>query len=456
MDVAVVGGGPAGASAARAAARGGADPVFVERGVPREDREGLGPDSTDAAALINYWLDLAELSVEAFPDGVVLRELDRAVFNSPNERAVVTDPGLPASYPKLGVTVQRARFDDWLVDRAVEAGATYALGTAVRAVETDLAGGPTHELRLGDGSTYQTDHLVLADGPQRPVTLRVLDRFLPEDRLASDRLAAPRANHIAYQEYRRFPPGELETDALEFWWGHLPGATSYPWIFPNDGDVARVGVTIPMGLDLADVTNPDAYRLIRDGDRWMPRGEEIVRRLLDQEFGDRYDVDADFPLVTDRGKRRGTETYPISSTRPIDSPVAANVAVAGDAMGAASPFHEGGTHVAVRSGAVAGALAARGELDRYNDAWKAAIGTEVRRNAAMAAMVRGYEPADWDRTIATGRRILERGARFGMGPIEGLRALGLEGLSLGARYMWHVGRLRGDRLPVIRASEYRY
>ncbi|MFW5911253.1 MAG: FAD-dependent oxidoreductase, partial [Halolamina sp.] len=58
VDVAIVGGGPAGTAAAHAAAEHGADALVLEKGVPREDREGLGPDSTDAAGILDYWVDI--------------------------------------------------------------------------------------------------------------------------------------------------------------------------------------------------------------------------------------------------------------------------------------------------------------------------------------------------------------------------------------------------------------
>lgn len=456
VDVAIVGGGPAGTSAARAAAAAGAETVVVERGVPREDREGLGPDSTDAAGLLDYWLDLMELDPADLPDGIVLRELDRAEFIGPTERVVLRETGIEASYPNFGLTYDRAKFDDWLVERAQAAGAEYVVGDAVQSVETDPAGGPTHHVTLRGGREIEAAALILADGPQRTVTIPVLDRYLPADRRASDVLAPPRANHIAYQEYRRFPPDELETGAIKFWWGYMPGHTAYPWVFPNDGDVARVGLTMPIGLDLDDYPNRSAYRLIRDEDERMPPGGELVRRLLEQEFGDRYDIESDFPLVEDRGKDGGTETYPISSTRPVDSPVGANIAVTGGAMGATSAFHEGGGHLAVRTGTIAGTLAARDELDRYNEAWHAAVGEEIRRNVALAEVVRGFEPADWDRAFAVANRVVERGVRGGMTLRQGLQAAGTAGLSLAARYQWQKLRLRGGRVAQLRASDYQY
>ena len=456
VDVAVVGGGPAGTSAARAAALGGAETVVVEKGVPREDREGLGPDSTDAAGILDYWVDLMGLDPDEFPDGVVLRELDRAEFIGPTETTVLRETGIEASYPHFGYTYDRARFDDWLVERAVDAGADYRVGDGVRTVETDLVGEPTHRLRLRSGEEIAAEQLVLADGPQRAVTIPVLDKLLPPEKAASERLAPPLANHIAYQEYRELPHELVEPTALKFWWGHLPGHTAYPWVFPNDGDVARVGLTMPIGVDLATVPDRDAYRLIRPEDDRMPPGREIVRRLLEQLYGDAYDIETDFPLVEDRGKDDGTETYPISSTRPVESPVGADIAVTGGAMGATSAFHEGGGHVAVRTGTIAGDLAARGALDRYNEAWRAAIGDEVRRNVAFAELVRGFGPADWDTAFRATNRLLELGAAGGITLGKGLRAAGPTGLSLAARYKWLKRRYRGPRMCQLRADDYVY
>jgi electron-transferring-flavoprotein dehydrogenase len=433
VDVAVVGGGPAGTSAAHAAASAGAETVVVEKGVPRADREGLGPDSTDAAGILDYWVDIMDLD-EPVPEWVKCRELEAAEFVSPNETVTMTSTGQPSSYPNFGFTMHRARFDDWLRERCEDAGATYRVGTGVRAVETDF-GGPTHTLVLRDGTEIRADHLVLADGPQRTVTSRVLDPLLPDGSV--DGLASTTANHIAYQEYREFPEDAFEPDRIKFWWGVMPGHTAYPWVFPNDGRVARVGLTMPIGMDLSTVADREQYKLLRPDDERIPQGKTYIARLLELAYPE-YDADA-FPLVTDRGKRGGTETYPISSTMPIDSPTAANVAVVGGAMGATSAFHEGGDHVAVRTGAIAGRMAANDTMRAYNAEWKHAIGDEVVRNLAFAELARGLGPDDWDREFAAARRILEHGGGFDLR--NSLRA-GVGGASLFARYWRERRRFR--------------
>ncbi len=413
VDVAIVGGGPAGTSAAHAAASSGASALVLEKGVPRADREGLGPDSTDAAGILDYWVEIMDIHPDGFPDGVLLQHLDRAEFIGPTESATLKSTGIDSEYDHFGYTFQRARLDDWLRERAEDAGAEYRVQVRVKAVESDLAadGGeddPRHTVVLASGDRIGADFLILADGPQRTVTNRVLDGYLPAETQASELLASPIANHIAYQEYRRFPEEVFEEvkTAIKFWWGLMPGHTAYPWVFPNDAPVCRVGLTMPIGLDIDAIEDRDEYGLLRPEDERIPNGATYIRRLLEREWGDEYDIETDFPLVEDRGKRGGTETYSISSTKPIESPVEAGIAVAGGAMGSTSAFHEGGDHVAIRTGAIAGELAAAGDLSSYNTRWHDAIGDEVLRNVTFAELCRGYGPSDWDRTFKAIRGIL--------------------------------------------------
>ena len=460
VDVAIVGGGPAGSSAAHAAASGGAETLVCEKGVPRADREGLGPDSTDAAGILDYWVDIMGIHPDEFPDGVVQRTLDRAEFVGPNTKATLYGTGIDSSYEHFGYTFHRARFDDWLRERAENAGAEYRVGVSVKDVRTDLSADPgvddpRHEIQLASGETVGAEFLVLADGPQRTVTNRVLDRFLPEGRKASEILASRNVNHIAYQEYRRFPEEAFADvdSSIRFWWGVMPGHTAYPWVFPNDDRVCRVGLTMPIGLDIDEVENPGQYKLLESGDDRMPGGSEYIRRLLEWQYGDEYDIEEDFPIVDGTGKRDGTETYAISSTSPIESPVKAGIAVAGGAMGSTSAFHEGGDHVAVRTGAIAGELAAGGDLSAYNGRWHETIGDEVLRNLTMAEVVRGYTPDDWDRVISCADAMLA--AEAGRGLVEKTYTVGFQAAKLVLAYKWQKRKLRGTYAQLTE-DEYVY
>jgi len=410
VDVAIVGGGPAGTSAVWTAADTGADALVLERGVPRVDRDRLGPDSTDAAGILDYWLDLMEFDPGDIPEDVVLRQLDGADFFGPSETLTIDDTGIDASYPGFGFAFDRARFDDWLREEAEAAGASYRVGDSVTGVDSDVHGDPNHDhhhrLELASGEAVRAEYLILADGPQRTVSTGALDQFTPDGRSIAESLGPAEANHIAYQEYREIPAELFESSRIQFWWGLMPGHTAYPWVFPNDGRVARVGLTMPIGLDIGDFDHEE-WALLRENDDQIPQGADYLERLIEYAFPG-YDL-TDFPVVEDRGKRDGTETYPISSTRPIESPTGAGVAVVGGAMGGTSAFHEGGDHVAVRTGKIAGELAARGHLSGYNDAWQAALDPEFLRNVTMADIVRGFGPADWDRVFGASDTIVNRG-----------------------------------------------
>ncbi len=446
VEVAVVGGGPAGTSAAWTAAEHGANAVVFEKGVPREDRDGPGADSTDAAGLLDYWVDLMGFGPEEIPDEVVLETLSGAKFTGPEEELTLSTTGMPSRYPEFGLAFDRAAFDDWLREESRAAGASYRVGDSVVDVETDLDGRePSHTLTLSDGDQFEADYLVLADGPQRTVTIETLDQFTPSDRRMADLLNPSQVNHIAYQEHRRVPAGLANSSRLRFWWGHMPGHTAYPWVFPNHDDVSRIGLTMPIGLDIDDF-DAEEWPLLRSDDDRIPRGREYLRRLIEHEYP-AYDLE-DMPLVEGRGKQGGTETYPISSTRPIESPTGANIAVVGGAMGGTSAFHEGGDHIAVRTGKIAGELAATGDLHEYNQTWQRALDLELSRNVAVADLVRGYGPGDWDTAFSTAN-IAAGNSRF-----RALLKSGLSGVKLLWGYRRALGRYENGGYVQFQESEY--
>ncbi|MDY6765163.1 MAG: NAD(P)/FAD-dependent oxidoreductase [Halobacteria archaeon] len=401
FDVAVVGGGPGGACAAREAAKNkDLDVVVFEKGVRRTDRESLGPDSTDAAGFLDYWLEIMDIPKDEFAEIPILQEINDAEFIGPSEKFVINDTRMDSWYDKLGFTFDRARMDDLLVEKAKEEGAEYRVGKGVKRVSSEVKnGGHRHEIEVAGDGNVEAEYLILADGPQRRVTIPTLEQFEPEPNYVSSRIGPKNANHIAYQEYRRFPDPEFDEDTLKFWWGVIPGETAYPWYFPNEDNIVKMGLTMPIDLDISKLENPPEYALLREGDDRVPSGSVYIRRLMEDIYGDDYDVEEDFPLVESKGKNSGTESYPISSTRPIDSPTKAGVAVVGGAMGTTSAFHEGGYHLASRTGKIAGSLAAEGRIDEYNDEWKEAVGDEILRNVSIAEIVRDYRPSDWDTTF---------------------------------------------------------
>jgi electron-transferring-flavoprotein dehydrogenase len=402
FDVVVVGGGPGGMSAAREAAREKSVVVF-EKGVRREERDSPGPDSTDAAGFLDYWVEVADIDPDFLEEMPVLQEIEGADFVGPNVAATMEDTGIESWYDGFGFTFDRVGTDDLLRDRAEERGAEYRVGNSVKGVESRRTdNGFVHEVEVAGDENVRASYVVLADGPSRRVTLPTLAQF-DGTGTVTEKLNPGNANHIAYQEYRRFPDELFEDDVLRFWWGSIPGETAYPWYFPNEDSIVRLGMTAPVGVDVEGKEN---YSLI-DGDETTPSGREYIERLLRKEYPE-YDLE-DFPLVEDRGKEDGVESYPISSTRPVESPARAGVLVVGGAMGTTSAFHEGGYHLAMGTGKAAGRVIAEDRVAEYNDEWRESVGEEVKRNVGLARLVRDYGPEDWDNIIRHAKAALEGG-----------------------------------------------
>lgn len=138
----IVGGGPAGASAAIALARGGAMPVLIERSPGAHDLVCGGFLGWDAlAALRRLGLDPASLG--ALP----IRRL----------RLVSGRRIAEAALPREAAGLSRRRLDAALLEMAEEAGAAVLRGRTARALDDRC-------LRLDGGEEMEADTLFLATG----------------------------------------------------------------------------------------------------------------------------------------------------------------------------------------------------------------------------------------------------------------------------------------------------
>lgn len=151
-----MGGGPAGASAAIALARGGAMPVVIERSPGERDLVCGGFLGWDAiAALKKLGLD---------PAGLGAKPIHRLRLVAGRK---VVETELPA--PAAGLS--RRRLDATLLRMAEEAGAAVLRGRTARALEKGC-------VRLDDGSEMAADALFLATGKHelrgavRPIGMR--------------------------------------------------------------------------------------------------------------------------------------------------------------------------------------------------------------------------------------------------------------------------------------------
>ncbi|MDO3706076.1 geranylgeranyl reductase family protein [Micromonospora sp. C28SCA-DRY-2] len=300
-DLAVVGGGPAGLSAAYVAARAGLRTVVVERAAhPRYKTCGGGLIGTSLAAVTE------RIEVPAHD------RVDRVTFTRDGRRGFTRRHGGP-----LVTMVRREEFDDRLRAAAVDAGAEVRERVAVRAVEQDPDG---VRLRLADGDTVHARTVIGADGSSGVTARHVGVDYRQVDLGLEVELPVPPAEQDRWR-------GRVLLD-----WGPLAG--SYAWVFPK-GDRLTVGVIAARG----------------EGERTR----EYLRR-----FVDRLGL-TDVPPAHDSGH--------LTRCRAEDSPLRrGRVLVVGDAAGLLEPWSREGISYALRSGELAGAAVAAGDLAGYERA----------------------------------------------------------------------------------------
>lgn len=218
-DVAVVGAGPAGLSAAAAAARAGARTIVLERAAhPRYKTCGGGLVGTSLAALA------ADFTV---PESA---KIDSATFTLRGGHMFTRhrDDG------PLLTMVLREEFDDALRGAAVAAGAVMRENSTVRAIEQNCS---LACARLMDGDQVRAKVLIGADGSASIAARHVGVEFMQTDLGLELEISAPEK---VFREWS----GRILID-----WGPIPG--SYGWLFPKENRLA-VGFIAPRGhSDLA-------------------------------------------------------------------------------------------------------------------------------------------------------------------------------------------------------------
>ena len=200
-DIAVVGLGPAGCSAALAAARGGAR-------VTGFDRKRTPGHPVQCAEFVP-----ALLGDDAPVMGACIQSINAM-------HSYVEDGEADARDDFRGRMIDRAAFDAALADDAQTAGAVLSFGAQLERVGSDGA------LHFADGRVARARVIVAADGPRSPVATAIgrADQAIVETRQVSVRLL------------RRHNATDIYLSAA------LPGG--YGWLFPK-GEVANAGV----GLD---------------------------------------------------------------------------------------------------------------------------------------------------------------------------------------------------------------
>jgi geranylgeranyl reductase family protein len=230
-DVAVVGAGPAGSSAARVAAAAGARVVVLDRAAfPRYKTCGGGLIGPSLAALPG-----------APPTRAAITRVSLSLAGGRRRTRTVAEPCLRM--------VTRAELDAWLLEQAARAGAEVRVPCRVVSVDDDVVQTDAGPLRAGV--------VVAADGTSSRLAREVGVRLSRVDLGLELELEA---GAVA---------GEW-ADRVHLDWGPIPG--SYGWVFPK-GDTLTVGVIAARGAGAATRT------YLADLLRWT--GLEHLRVLQD-------------------------------------------------------------------------------------------------------------------------------------------------------------------------------
>ncbi|MFJ9416781.1 geranylgeranyl reductase family protein [Streptomyces sp. NPDC101227] len=353
-DVVVVGAGPAGASAAHAAACTGRRVLLLEKAeLPRYKTCGggiIGP------------------SRDSLPPGFELPLRDRvhAVTFSMNGKLTRTR----RSKHMLFGLINRPEFDAGLVECAKDAGARVRTGVTVARVEQHGAEVPdrrTVAVVLSSGEVLLARAVVGADGSAGRIGAHVGVKTEQVDLGLESEIPVP---ETVAEDWA----GRVLID-----WGPIPG--SYGWVFPK-GDTLTVGVI-------------------------SERGEGAATKRYLEDFIGRLGLAGFEPSIS---------SGHLTRCRSDDSPLSrGRVLVCGDAAGLLEPWTREGISFALRSGRLAGewavrvseahdAVDARRQALNYAFAIKAGLGVEMgvgrrmlgafsRRPGMFHAAITGFRPA---------------------------------------------------------------
>jgi digeranylgeranylglycerophospholipid reductase len=329
-DVVVVGAGPGGAEAARAAAAQGLRTVLLE------EHRAVGLPTHCTGKLSRHAFREFDL-----PLSLAVNTLSAAVFHSPGGLAVRVRRPSADSY-----VVDRVAFDQWLADRAARAGADLRTGVRVTRITRDAG-----RLRVrGDW----TGHVGAA--PFEAEARVVIDAEGAAPRLPAALGIRPARTYAHGLQYEMHGVGGLEPDTPEMFFGRDVAPGFFAWLLPLGGGRARIGVAVdPAETPHAPVRYLDRLLAVHPAVRRRVAGASVARK-----------VGGRIPMLTGR------------------APAARHgMLIVGDAAGQVKATSGGGIYFAMLAGRLAGRAAARYAAgDRHAGVlsyrgWRRAFGREV-------------------------------------------------------------------------------
>ena len=352
FDVIVVGGGPAGSSAARMVAENGCTVALIEK-----EKEIAETVRTSGVTWIS---DIKKFGI---PEECY-NPIKKFSFCSPKNTVLIEDKVAKAAVLDVRKTYR------FLASRAESSGSQVFVSTNVSEVLQDSNGNCIGVIAKSGEKQIQFNGKVVID---------------------ASGFATVVAKELGYvKQWKKFGVGaefEVKTEKLEYdnWWlmvGQEYSPAGYAWIFPTSKNTARIGV---------GVGKPDS-----DVDPTVRLNELIDNKKGPiKDLGEIEKIEFHYGLIPNEGLSRKT--------------VYNNVILVGDSAGQANPLVLEGIRYAIRFGEVAGRVAADAirndnvnetALMVYEKEWKKAIESKI--NSAVKVQNRwvGLSDEEWDKELS--------------------------------------------------------
>ena len=348
----VVGGGPAGSSAAHMAAKNGCTVALIEK-----EKEIAETVRTSGVTWIS---DIKKFGI---PEECY-NPIKKFSFCSPKNSVKISGEIAKAAVLDVRKTYR------FLANRAKTSGSELFTSTNVTEVLKDNSGKCAGVIAKSDGKQIQFNSKVVID---------------------ASGFVSVIAKELGYvTQWKKFGAGaefEVKTEKLEHdnWWlmvGQEYSPAGYAWIFPTSKDTARIGVGIG---------KPDS-----DVDPTVRLNELLEKKLGPiKDLGNIEKIEFHYGLIPNDGVSRKT--------------VYDNLILVGDSAGQANPLVLEGIRYAIRFGEVAGQVAADAikngdttemSLSPYEKEWKRAIESKINSAGKVQNRWVGLTDDEWDKELS--------------------------------------------------------
>lgn len=350
-DLVIVGGGPAGSSAAYAAAKNGIKVALLEK-------ENTIAETVRTSG-VTWIQNIKEFGI---PDDC-FNPIKNFSFCSPNNEVTISD-----TIPRAAVLDVRKTYR-WLANEAKNAGTDIFVKMNIKNVIKNEKGDIIGVEGTGSNGETTFHSKVVIDASGFPSTVCKAMGFA--------------------SQWKRFGAGaeyemKVENIDSETWWlmvGQEYSPAGYAWIFPLGKDRVRIGIGVGKPESNVDPTQ---------------RLKEIIEKKLGpiKKLGKLTEIEFHYGLIPNDGLSRKT--------------VFNNLILVGDSAGQANPLVLEGIRYAIKFGRIAGKVSSdaikSGNTDKeslypYEDNWRKEIESKINSASKVQNRWIGLTDEEWDKEL---------------------------------------------------------